>query len=162
MGGVAFDPSKYEDTNSLVPQGDYYVEVEKAEVRDTQSGDGRYIKVQFNILGQTQTGRKVFVNYNMANKSDMAVEIGQREFAALCKAAGVAGIQDTDEILGKRALVKVSIRKNKRDNTEENAVGSYRPVDGTTAPTPPPAPPAQAAPPSAAAAPAAAKLPWER
>ena len=163
MGG-AFDPSQYEARdNSPLPAGDYPLTIERAEVRKTKNGEGLGANVTFEVAGPTQTGRKVFVWFNLRHSNEVAEKIGQSEFAALCKAVGLVAVQDTDELLGKTFLGKVGI--DKKDPTA-NRILAYKPLGGQAAPAPrqaaqPVAPQPQQTQPAASAA-QTGKMPWER
>ena|SRR5690625_246092 len=169
FGGQAFDPSQYKDQdNTPLPPGDYIVEVEKAEVRKTKNKQGLGCNVTFDVVGPEYTGRKLFNWFNLRHANEQAEEIGQREFASLCKACGVPMIKDSDELLGKKLTVRVRIDKRDRDS---NDISSYKPVEGQSAPAPTqPAPVAQpqSQPQQAASTQqpqpqtTGGKLPWER
>src|SRR5690625_4032858 len=167
FGGQAFDPSQYKDQdNTPLPPGDYIVEVEKAEVRKTKNEQGLGCNVTFDVLGPDHTGRKLFNWFNLRHSNQKAEEIGQREFASLCKACGVPMIKDSDELLGKKLTVRVRIDKRDRDSNE---ISSYKPVEGQSAPAPTTQPtqvanqpqqPAEVA--QQPAQSTGGKLPWER
>lgn len=60
-------------------------------------------------------GRKLFNNYNLENKNAQAQEIGQKQFACLCRAIGVAEV-DNSEILHFRPFtVKIGLGKPSKD-----------------------------------------------
>jgi len=88
MGG--FNADEYEEQpefdNSPLPAGDYYVEIEKAEVKETANKKGTGCNTTFTILGDvhdnSQKGRKIFNWFTLSHENDMAQSIGQREFHA--------------------------------------------------------------------------------
>lgn len=169
-----------EDSYSALPPGWYTAMVEKAEMRTTRDGTGRYLWLQFEVVG----GRKLFTNINLVNHNQQAEEIGARELAQLGAACELLRLRDSSELVNKVIQVRVSIKK---DDPNENNIKAYKGLDGGAASAQPPAAPAaqahtpppaapQAAPtqrtatpsarpqaaPQAAPAAAGGKLPWQR
>lgn len=130
--------------NEPLPAGEYIVSVDKAELRETKAGNGMGCNMAFEVADGQLAGRKVFNWFHLAHENPKAAQIGQSEFAALCKALGVLTPQDTDELLGKFCTIRVIVKDGK------NEVKGYKAVDAK---------------PSAAPAPAATptkKMPWHK
>jgi hypothetical protein len=183
--GQEFDTSNApEDSYSALPPGWYTAMVEKAEMRTTRDGTGRYLWLQFEVVADRGKGRKLFTNINLVSHNQQAEEIGARELAQLGAACELLRLRDSSELVNKVIQVRVSIKK---DDPNENSIKAYKGLDGGAASAQPPAAPAAQAhtPPPAApqtaptqrtatpsarpqaapqAAPAAAggKLPWQR
>lgn len=146
-----------------IPAGDYAVTVKDAELNATKDGTGQYIKLRLDVTGPDHSGRVIFANLNIRNKSSAAEQIGRAQLGSLMKAAGLATLTDTDQLIGSSLVVKVAIREARTDpatgKTYEasNEVKAYKAAEGgMTAP----AKPFAAAP--AAAAPAKASPPWAK
>jgi len=161
MGGFNADEyTENSNDDAPLPAGEYYVEVEKAELKETKNKQGTGCSVQFSVLGSvsdnSHKGRKVFVWYNLAHSNEVAQKIGQSEFHSLRIALGKPTAQDTDELIGTPFVAKLTI--DKKDATK-NKIVKYSPIEGhvaepaQAAPTPPPV--------AAPAAAATAKMPWE-
>ena len=162
--GGAFDPSQYEDArdNTPLPDGDYHVEIEKAEVRETNNGQGIGANIQFDIVGPDYTGRKIFCWYNLRHSNEQAESIGQREFATLCKACGGGMITDTDELLGKRLVVKIGRNKKEPERDEIKAYklapnGAAKPPQQQSTPAP-----ERTAPATTTTTAEPKKMPWQK
>jgi hypothetical protein len=141
-----------------IPAGWYAAEIDKAEVRDTKAGTGKYLKLELVVLDEAHEGRRVFTQINLSNPNQQAVEIGQRELAALAMASGVPALRDSAELLQKQIGIKVKI-KTDPGHDPENAVVGYLPLTDAA--------PAASKPAAAKSKPAAApstpgKRPWER
>jgi hypothetical protein len=140
------------------------VTVKDAELKATNDGTGQYIKLRLDVTGPAHSGRVIFANLNIRNKSSAAEQIGRAQLGSLMKAAGLATLTDTDRLIGSSLVVKVAIREARTDpatgkKTYEasNEVKAYKAAEGgMTAP----AKPFAAAP--AAAAPAKASPPWAK
>lgn len=157
--GDGFDTSSVEPSQSFepIPAGWYPVMVEAAEIKQTKRGDGSYLKLTLCVQGDNYHGRKIFSMITLANPNPKAVEIGQRDLAAVGQACGLSVITDSSQLVDKVIDARVKIEPAKGDYEAQNRVTAYRATSGVTT-TPKPAP--QAARP--AAAPATAARPWER
>ena len=141
-----------EHDDSPLPAGEYYLEVENINLKDTANGQGKGCNVQFDVLGHkddgSQVGRKVFVWFNLAHSNETAQKIGLAQFASLCKAVGIVAPRGTDELLGAKFVGSIAL--DKKDNTR-NVIKKYSPIEQTA--------PAQAAATTETAKP---KAPWEK
>lgn len=166
MGGFNAETQERVATGPL-PDGWYFVEVEKADLKTTDQGAGQGINVKFNVLGEVETGefqnRKAFEFYNIVHSNQMAVKIGRGKFADLCLAVGVVSPRDTSELLNKR--LKIRVGKDSRDK-ENNRVNEYAPAQSAPAapvatPTAPdPQPPQQPAQPVQQPSQPQSGMPW--
>ena len=132
------------DNFDAVPAGTYDVTVRKdTDIVDTAAG-GKRLKVGLDITGPNCKGRVLWANINLKNANPKAEEIGLREFGDLLRACGIAQIDDTDRLVGKRLRVKVSLSKANDGygdvNGMENKVKAYYAIEGQNAPSAPPAP----------------------
>lgn len=111
----------YED----LPAGIYQFEVAEADVVETgpegaRTGSG--MKYTANVLAPEElAGRKFFGFINLENRNAQAQEIGQRELASLCRAIGIDGVEDTDELLFQAYTAKLGLGKPSK---AKNADGS--------------------------------------
>lgn len=117
-------------TGGVVPKGTYLVQVEKSELADTKSG-GKMIKVQFNIVGENQNGRKLFEQYNIANDNPQAVQIGLGQIKSLIMAAGanISMFKTPDQLIGLECLVNVKVYED--EYGEKNAITTYKKLNNS-------------------------------
>lgn len=159
---------------SALPPGQYVAIATASEMKPTRSGDGQYLQFSFEVLDGPMKGRKLWSRMNLVNRNQTAVDIAQRELAAMCRAVGVPKPNDSSELHNKPLLLTVEIEMDER-RRENNVIKKFEatPTGGFQAPAPqaaasaPFAPAAQApaAAPAApfapaAAAPAPAAAPW--
>lgn len=112
---TAHDTEQRPDYEEL-PNGIYRMEVTEADVVPTKSGNGTILKTTNRVIEPAEyEGRLLFNNYNLENANPTAQEIGQRQFASLCRAIGVDGVEDTDELLFQAFTVKVALGKPSKD-----------------------------------------------
>jgi hypothetical protein len=117
--GKKFDATAHDTTQSdysELPNGTYRMEIEASEVKPTKDGSGTLLKVTCSVIDpEDYRGRKLFNQYNLENKSAQAQEIGQKQFAALCRAIGVAEVEDSEELHFHAFTVKVGLGKPSKD-----------------------------------------------
>ncbi|HEY7824770.1 MAG TPA: DUF669 domain-containing protein [Acidimicrobiia bacterium] len=140
-----------------IPEGWYDVEIKGAELRTTKAGTGQYIAVRYDVTGPTHGGRVIYGNLNVSNPNPKAEEIGRQQMGELMRSIGLPVLQDTDQLVGGRLSIKVSIRKSEQYG-DSNDVKGFKALAGGAAPSAP-APQAAAPQPAAAPAPAAATAP---
>lgn len=144
----------------VLPAGWYTASIVGAELRTTKSGNGRYIAVQYRILGPTHQNRVVYGNLNIRNQNADAERIGREQLGSLCIAIGMQKLKDTDELAGRSVQIKLKVRQSEQYG-DSNDVAGFKAVSGSAPPPafsqPPTQPPAPAQPPRTSAAP-----PWSR
>jgi hypothetical protein len=99
-----------------LPSGIYELEVEASDVVPTKAGDGTILKTTMVVLRpEDYAKRKLFNNYNLENKNAQAQEIGQRQFASLCRAIGVQEVSDSEDLHFKAFTAKIGLGKPSKD-----------------------------------------------
>jgi predicted adenine nucleotide alpha hydrolase (AANH) superfamily ATPase len=94
--------------SGVASPGDYLVTCQSAEVKQTNSGTGEYIKVMF----EAENGQKFFHMFNMKNENKKAVEIGLGQLKTFVRVSGKKDpnkLSDVAELVGLRCLVKVKV-----------------------------------------------------
>jgi hypothetical protein len=116
-----------------LPEGHYEAIISKTELKKTQSGDGEYLAVTFEVIEGEYENRKAWANLNIANKSATAEKIGRAHLAAICKAVGVYNPNESEELHDKPLVI--TIRKDAKDPTRTK-VTAFASVDGRHAEKP--------------------------
>ena len=149
MAQLNFNAAEVDTTSrDAIPSGTYEAVVTDSEMKATKNGLGMGINLTFEIVSEGPAkGRKVFVWINYEHPKAEAQRIGREELASLCKAVGVAELNDTNQLHNLPLLITVGIDKN---DPTRNVVKAYKPKS---------AQPSQAAQKSPQAAGAA---PWAR
>lgn len=154
--GTTFDANTLPQGNGNfdpLPAGWYTATITQAELKDTKSGSGQYIKVRYDITGPTHQGRVVFGNINIRNQNAKAEEIGQQQLGDIMRSVGLARVTDTDELLNHSLQIKLKVREQE-GYEPTNDVSGFKAVSGATAPA---AMQSQSSTPAASAAP-----PWAK
>lgn len=118
--GQKFDATRY-DTDKQggdyeeLPAGVYQFEIEASDVVETgpeEKRTGKGLKYTANVLAPDEyEGRKFFGFINLENVNAQAQEIGQKEFACLCRAIGIAEVNDSEELHLHSYTVKLGLGK---------------------------------------------------
>lgn len=133
-----------------LPAGDYTAIVSRIDIKQTKTGSGQYLELEFDMQAEQYRGRKLFDRLNLWNPNPKTVEIAQRQLSALCHATGELDLKDTDQLLGKLAVVSINAKSDPQYGVR-NEVKGYKAPDGVQ-----PQAAAPSAPRAAASAPAAA------
>jgi len=136
-------------TYDVVPAGWYVAQITDAEIKDTKRGDGKYIKIRYDIQGPNHQGRVVFGNLNVNNPNPAAEKIGRQQLGDIMRSVGMSNVTDTDELLGKTMQIKIDIRDSEQYGPS-NEVKAWKALAAGMAPAPavkPPASNAKTAPP---------------
>jgi len=128
----AFHSADHADMNDFkpVPAGDYIAQVVESAMKPTKANDGSaYLELTFEILHGEYKGKKFWDRLNLRNKSKQAVEIANNALATLCRAVGLANIDDSQPLHGKPLTVTLKVDKATANNPESNSVGFYAPMN---------------------------------
>src|SRR5210317_863708 len=90
-----------EDSFGVLPRGWYEAEIVKTEYNPNSKKTGHFLNAQYRILApDSYVGRVVFHLMNLDNPNQTAVQIAQRELAAVCKACEVEEVEDSEDLHG--------------------------------------------------------------
>ena len=115
-----------------VPPGDYICEVTKLTKGVNKSKTGEIINVEFKITEGKHAKRVFFDSFNIAHTSTQAQEIGRRQFAGLCIAAGmvnshgVAHVDDPTDLYNIPLTAKLKVRPAEGQYSASNEVVAYK------------------------------------
>lgn len=125
--GQTYDAGEYQQASVYepIPAGWYEAVIASADLRDTRSGTGQYIRVRFDITGPTHAGRVVFANLNIRNANPRAEEIGRQQLGALICALGLSRVSDTDQLVGGSLSIRLT-ESTRDDGTPDNEVRGYK------------------------------------
>jgi len=138
LGGIINRSELPQDESSgsydPLPDGWYNTKITGSELKDTKSGTGQYIKLEFTVTGDKFSGRKVWGNLNIRNDSEKAEEIGRMQLNSLMSAIGLESLSDSDELMGGDVAIKLKIRPASGDYAAANEVKAYKAIEGGSAP----------------------------
>lgn len=122
---IDFTPVEVKESYSLLPPGDYEVVCEQCELQDNKNQTGNFLYCRFTITSGNYKGRFLSERYTYQHPSADAVRIGHEQLSRLCKAIGIERIDDTQQLVGKRFVVTVAVRKRSDTGDEINYCKRY-------------------------------------
>jgi hypothetical protein len=118
-----------------LPAGDYVCIISDSEMKDTKAGNGQYLQCTLQVIDGKQQGRQLWTRFNLVNPNSTAVEIATRQLGELCRALGLASVDDSSELHDKPFVAKVKLRPASGQYDASNDVALYKKYDGAaTAP----------------------------
>lgn len=118
-----------ENASDLLPDGEYNVMVSDIELKDTASGEGKYVAIELTTMGNaTNNNRKIWPNYNIVNGNAVAQNIGRAELKKMMKVAGYAKYNDPvmDELRGLKFSAKTKVKKGNDGYSDKVEVKGYK------------------------------------
>lgn len=117
-----------------IPSANYELRAVQIELKDTRDLTGKYINVQFEVLGPNYAGRMIFSKFNVKNRNPQAVEIALGDLKAWLKACGknATGALRVKEIFGLEGIPFIGRVKIEHDKTgqndPQNVVKGFKPL----------------------------------
>lgn len=154
------DPNEVR-TFELIPAGWYAAQMVDSKHEAAKSGNGEYLKLEFDLLDAPYANRKIWLNLNLWHANEEAVRIANQQRLELLQALGKPNAQTTEELHAIPVMIKVGIREDKSGKYEpQNIIKGFKAYGSAT--------PARAAGFSGATRPAAAapvadtRKPWQK
>ena len=136
----------------VLPTGNYLAQLVDSDMKTTKEGKGGYLWLEFEILegpldrpsDTKYAGRKLWDRLNLHNCNQQAVDIAERQFSALCHAAGKLIVSDSTTLHGAVVLVTVRVRPVQEASAENgwksfdasNEIRGYSPPTKEVIPLP--------------------------
>ena len=127
MSQFSFNASEVEPSTgfALIPAGDYIAVITDAELQDNKAGNGRFIKMEFEIVEGEYSGRKLWTNLNVEHPNAEAVKIARAELSAICRAVNVMNLSDTMQLINIPLVETVGSKKVKGSDDVVNVIKKY-------------------------------------
>jgi hypothetical protein len=144
MTQLNFDASQVAPSTGAqdaIPAGWYNVAMDESEMKPTKDGTGAFLQCRFNVLDGQYVGRQLYSRLNLKNLNPVAVEIAYKELSAICHAAGVIQVGDSQQLHNIPLKAKVKLRPASADGQYEanNEISAFKNINDPTAVNPQPA-----------------------
>lgn len=145
MAEYIFNANEVQPTTGFepIPAGKYVAVINDDIMKDTRSGTGRYLQLEFEIIEGEYRGRKLWARLNLENPNAQAVQIARSELSAICRAVNVMQLRDTVELHNMPLVISVRCKKNRETDEMQNEIAGYEPKQSYSASAPAPVPAAQ-------------------
>ncbi len=126
--GQFIDTEDYEDYASggdfsPLPAGIYEAIITDSVMMETKKGDGQYLKLTYEIVGDDYKGRLVWDNLNLVNPSEKAVAIGKRKLIQLSQDLGLSVVpRESSQLHDKVLRIKVDIEEREGYDPQNRVV----------------------------------------
>jgi hypothetical protein len=144
MAQFNFDASQVAPQASTgpLPAGVYLAHIVESDVQPLKSGNGKGLKLTFEVIDGQFKGRKVWENLNIQHTNEDTQRIAQSQFSALCHAVNVIKVMDTAALHFKPVRISVTVREAQGQYKANNNIKGYEAAGSApaTAPTPAPTP----------------------
>jgi hypothetical protein len=121
----------------VIPAGTYTAHITESDVVELKSGNGKGLKLTFEVIDGQFKGRKVWEHLNVIHTNEQAQGIAQSQLSTICRATGVTKLEDTASLHFKPIKITVAIKPASGDYKEGNSIKGYEPANGSTTPTAP-------------------------
>jgi hypothetical protein len=116
--------------NTTIPEGWYQAEVIGAEVKDTKNKLGKFIQVEYEIIGPTNPHTRISGNINFKNPSEQATRIGLVQLRKLYTALHIDTIADESALVnGETIEIMVKLEKGGDGYDDKNTVSNWRAIN---------------------------------
>jgi len=116
-----FNADEHKDESfGVIPVGWYAAIITGSEKTQSKNKpQNSYLKVEFTVQTDGFKGRKLWMIINLWNDNTTAVEIAQRDLAAICRAVGVTCPQDSNALHNIPLGIKIAHRDYNGDPQED-------------------------------------------
>ena len=118
----------------VIPAGKYNAVISDSEMKDTRSGTGRYLQLEFEIIDGEFKNRKLWARLNLENPNPDAVRMARADLSAICRAVNVLTPRDSLELHNLPLVITVRCKKN-QDDEMTNEIKGYAPKASAKAST---------------------------
>ena len=131
-----FDPRRSEgpgnevevDWSKVDLPGWFEAKINYEAVKQTRSGNGRFLAVAFRITAGDPTGATVWGQFTLSNPNEKAVAIGREQIGEIMWATGLPKGANSRALVGKRLMVRVVMETNDRFGDKPKPV-AFKPKD---------------------------------
>jgi hypothetical protein len=134
---AGFDANNVQPNSfDVLPAGEYDAVIVSSVVEPTSKGDGKFLKLELQVLNGEYQNRKLTSRLNLWNPSAKAQEIARGELSSICRAVGVLTPNDSSDLHNKPLRVKVIVRKSD-EYGDQNEIKAYKPRNAGPGPAAP-------------------------
>jgi len=100
MVQISFDATQVKPLAeyTVLPEGQYLVEISQSLYKQTKAGDGNYLEFEYTVLDGEQKGALHWDRLCLEHPSPKATKRAQAALSAICHSVGVMQFRDTVEL----------------------------------------------------------------
>lgn len=124
-----------QSTFELLEPGWYKAIMSASEVKPTKSGNGEYLRCEFQIIEGVKKNFKVWANLNLWNENEAARNIAFGELGSMASACGITGhLQDSQQLHNIPLMIRIKHTKPQEGYEPQNAISGYKKIDDSPVP----------------------------
>ncbi|CAK0774086.1 putative DUF669 domain-containing protein [Gammaproteobacteria bacterium] len=134
------DLSNVDDGFTPIPEGIYRMQAVNVDLKSTKDERGKYLSVQFEVIGPEYARRKIFENFNIKHDNHQTVEIALKSLKGWIKACGFTGEEPINmkfmkSLEGCEFMASVIVAPDKSGRFgDQNRLRRYMPVGDAPSP----------------------------
>ena len=127
MAQLDFNANEVEPTTAYepLPAGKYLSEISASEMKQTKSGNGSYLELEFTVLDGPCRGRKTWDRLCIDHPNELTQRIARGNLSAICRAVGVLQPRDSVELHHLPMVITVRCKKRKDTGEISNEIKGY-------------------------------------
>ena len=127
MTQLDFDANNVEPATAYepLPANKYLAEISSSEMKQTKTGNGNYLELEFTVLDGDCRGRKVWDRLCLTHPNDLTQKIARGKLSAICRAVGVMQPRDSVELHNLPVVVTVKCKTRKDTGEITNEIKGY-------------------------------------
>ncbi len=127
MAQLDFNANNVEPATAYepLPANKYLVEISASEMKQTKTGNGSYLELEFTVLDGDCRGRKVWDRLCLTHPNDLTQKIARGKLSAICRAVGVMQPRDSVELHNLPLVVTVKCKTRKDTGEITNEIKGY-------------------------------------
>lgn len=114
MSDISMEGVKKAQDFPVLPDGEYTMFLSKSEKKPNSKNTGHFLALEFCVVGGEHDNAKIWLNLNLWNPSEVAVNIAKSEWLVLCLVIkGVPSVKDSSDLHDKKFIGTVAIEERK-------------------------------------------------
>ena len=111
----------------IIPAGEYPAVITASEMKDTKSGTGKYLNLQWQIIDGKYKGRVLFSMIHLFNQNPTAVEIAKKTLNTIALCCGLSEVRDSAELHNTPMNIKIAVKEDPAYGPK-NEIKNYKPI----------------------------------
>lgn len=119
----------------VVPAGEYKVQIIDAVVHPPKSGDGKYLYLKYEVIGDPRYDKNIFYDNLCVSSSNKKAEIiGNQKINTICFLTGIPAknIGSPARFCGKTLSLLIGVEFDEDKKPKSNFIKKYLPLNGNT------------------------------
>lgn len=118
---------------NAIPAGQYHVQIIGSEIRDIQSGEGKYLRLDLKIMDGAYENKRLFDAVILKHKNSEIFDMSMRKLSEICQAAGLICAEDSEQLHNHSMIADIEVQQDAEHFGLTNKVLHYSQYNAFTA-----------------------------